>query len=181
MNVQADIPSLASLEHFPYIDAAGKLPHIFQGKVGIYAIFDQQDALQYVGYSRDVFLSLKQHLVRRPEYCYGVKVQTIDRPNRTILENTRNAWIAENGAVPIGNSDDTAIWNEPIQVEGLMTPEEQEKLANPLLDDVMRTKAVKNVARRIEAGIMEQIKARGVQEEIRFQPKLKEQGLLDLK
>lgn len=181
MNAQAEISTLASLDRYPYIDSDGKLPQVFQGKVGIYAIFDQAEILQYVGYSRDVFLSLKQHLVRRPDACYSVKVQTIDRPNRTILENTRNAWIEENGAVPIGNAADASIWNEPIQVKALMTSEEAENIGNPMLDDVARIKAVKNVARRIEAGIMAQIKARGVQEEIRFQPKLKEQGLLDLK
>ena len=181
MNTTFQIPALSSLERLPYIDENGKLPAIFQGKVGVYAIFDQQDILQYVGYSRDVFLSLKQHLVRRPDACYSLKVQTIGRPNRTVLETTRQQWVEENGAVPIGNAEDATLWNEPIQVKDLMTPEEANNIANPMLDDVMRTKAVKNVARRIEAGIMEKIKARGIQEEIRFQPKLKEQGLLDLK
>jgi hypothetical protein len=46
---------------------------------------------------------------------------------------------------------------------------------------VDQMKVMKNAARRIEAGIMQQLQARGLQEEIRFQPKLKEQGLLDLK
>jgi hypothetical protein len=181
MTVEVKIPSLASLDRVPYINDAGNLPSEFQGKVGIYAIFDEAEALQYVGYSRDVFLSLKQHLVRQPLECYWVKVQTIDRPNRTILESTREAWIGENGAVPIGNGDAAALWNEPIQVKDLMTEEEQAKYANPLQDEVDQMKVMKNAARRIEAGIMQQLQARGLQEEIRFQPKLKEQGLLDLK
>jgi hypothetical protein len=37
------------------------------------------------------------------------------------------------------------------------------------------------VARRLENEIQSQLKARGVTMEIRFNPKLKEQGLLDLK
>jgi hypothetical protein len=73
------------------------------------------------------------------------------------------------------------LWNEPIQVKDLMTEEEQAKYANPLQDEVDQMKVMKNAARRIEAGIMQQLQARGLQEEIRFQPKLKEQGLLDLK
>jgi hypothetical protein len=181
MNVEVAIPNLASLDRHPYIDANGNLPAEFQGKVGIYAIFDESEALQYVGYSRDVFLSLKQHLVRQPLSCYWLKVQTIDRPNRTILENTREAWIAENGTVPIGNAAAATLWNEPIQVKDLMTEEERLKYANPLQDEMDQMKVMKNAARRIEAGIMQQLQARGLQEEIRFQPKLKEQGLLDLK
>jgi hypothetical protein len=40
---------------------------------------------------------------------------------------------------------------------------------------------LKQVARRAEAEILDVLKARGVQVEIRFNPKLKEAGLLDLK
>ncbi len=49
------LPSLASLELVPYIDDRGQLPAQFQGKVGVYAIFDQAHVLQYIGYSRDIF------------------------------------------------------------------------------------------------------------------------------
>ncbi|MER3477484.1 MAG: endonuclease, partial [Leptolyngbya sp. ERB_1_2] len=42
-------------------------------------------------------------------------------------------------------------------------------------------KALKNIARRVESEIMAQLKARNVQTEMRFNPKLKEEGLLDLK
>jgi hypothetical protein len=40
---------------------------------------------------------------------------------------------------------------------------------------------LKQVARRIEETILTKLQARGVTAEIRFNPKLKEQGLLDLK
>jgi hypothetical protein len=40
---------------------------------------------------------------------------------------------------------------------------------------------LKNVARRVENEILSLLKARGVTEEIRFNPKLKTSGLLDLK
>src|SRR3712207_5777273 len=103
MTSQADIPTLAELELLPYVDGEGQLPQQLQGKVGVYAIFDQARSLQFIGFSRDVFLSLKQHLVRRPTQCYWVKAKTIDRPSRTILESIRDAWIQENGAIPIGN------------------------------------------------------------------------------
>ncbi|XGV96015.1 MAG: GIY-YIG nuclease family protein [Leptolyngbya sp. BL-A-14] len=175
-----DIPTLSSLEYLAYIDDRGQLPESLQGKVGVYAIFDQPQTLQYIGYSRDVFLSLKQHLVRQPENCYWLKVQTIDRPSRTILEEIRTAWISENGTVPVGNGADEGKWTQAIDAKAQMTPEEQAGYAGAL-DEFTQGKVLKQVARRVEAEILEVLKTRGVQTEIRFNPKLKEEGLLDLK
>lgn len=181
MTTQTDIPSLATLEDIPYLDEAGKLPERLPGKIGVYAIFDREKKLQFVGYSRDVYLSLKQHLVRQPEKCYWLKVQTIEKPNRTILENTMNAWIAENGATPSGNGDDKATWADAIDVKPLMTDEEKVNYDRADGDELAQAKLLKNVARRVEAEISESLKSRGCQEEIRFNPKLKDSGLLDLK
>ncbi|RCJ17622.1 Nuclease subunit of the excinuclease complex [Nostoc sp. ATCC 43529] len=181
MTTETNTPALASLEYIPYIGDRGQLPEQFQGKIGVYAIFDREKTLQFVGYSRDVYLSLKQHLVRQPQQCYWVKVQTIERPSRTVLENIENAWIAENGSVPAGNGDNKEKWTNPIDVKILMTPEEQANYQNPANDELAQIKIIKNVARRVEAEILKELEARSLQVEIRFNPKLKEQGLLDLK
>jgi hypothetical protein len=166
--------ALSTLESLPYLNEAGVISDEFQGKVGVYAIFDQAQVLQFIGYSRDVYLSLQQHLVRRPQQCYWLKVQTIDRPNRTILEATRDAWIAENGTLPLGNGAEQALWNQPIDARAAMSPQEQAELANAL-------KLLKQAARRMEEQVMAALRDRGVQMPIRFNPKLKETGLLDLK
>jgi hypothetical protein len=181
MNAETSIPLLATLEYIPYIDEQGQLPEQFQGKIGVYAIFDLEKSLQFVGYSRDVYLSLKQHLVRQPQKCYWLKVQTIERPSRTILENIERAWIAENGSVPLGNGEDKQKWTNPIDVKAIMTPQEQENYQNPVNDELARIKILKNVARRVEAEILAVLETRGCQMQIRFNPKLKEEGLLDLK
>ncbi len=181
MQTDTDIPALASLEDIAYIDENGQLPEQLQGKIGVYAIFDGQKMLQFVGYSRDVYLSLKQHIIRQPEQCYWVKVQTIERPSRAILENIENSWIAENGSIPKGNGVDKAIWTQPINAIALMTPEESGNYHNPVNDEVAKIKIIKNVARRVEAEILSILEARGLQIQIRFNPKLKEEGLLDLK
>ncbi|WP_413166002.1 GIY-YIG nuclease family protein [Capilliphycus salinus ALCB114379] len=179
MTTQAEIPTLASLDSISYINEQGQLPETFQGKIGVYAIFDRDQVLQYIGYSRDIYLSLKQHLVRQPQSCYWIKVQTIERPSRTILEEIRQAWIAENGSIPAGNSEQSEQWNQPINVKPLMTDEENNTYNN--LDGIDQEKHLRQVARRIESQILELLKARGLQEEIRFNPKLKTDGLLDLK
>ncbi|AFZ14790.1 hypothetical protein Cri9333_3983 [Crinalium epipsammum PCC 9333] len=179
MTNSTEIPSIASLEYIPYIDETGNLPESLQGKIGVYAIFDNDKVLQLVAYSRDVYLSLKQHLVRQPKKCYWLKYQTIERPNRTILESIQNSWIEENGYIPVGNKTAQAEWNDPIDTKSAMTEEEQENFAKQ--DEVGQIKLLKKVARRVEETILSEIKTRGVQTEIRFNPKLKESGLLDLK
>ncbi len=173
------IPSLNSLDFLPYISDTGELPIELQSRVGIYAIFDCQKILQFVGYSRDIYLSLKQHLMRRPDYCYWLKVTTIDRPNRTFLTAVQSAWIAENGSIPVGNDRESSVWLDPIDTNYAMTAAESASFAD--LDGVAQIKLLKQVARRVEEIILTQLQARGVRTEIRFNPKLKEQGLLDLK
>lgn len=173
------IPTLSSLELIPYLDENGQLTDQFEGKIGVYAIFDQQKILQFIGYSRDVALSLKQHLIRRPEQCYWFKVQVIDRPSRTLLENIRDAWIAENGSAPQGNGDEEALWTQPIDAKLTMTAEEQ--AAYTATDGVGQVKLLKQVARRVEEQVLAALVTRGVQMQVRFNPKLKENGLLDLK
>jgi hypothetical protein len=170
--------SLADLDYFPYLTEDGQLPDRFDGKTGAYAIFDQDKTLQYIGYSRDVSLSLKQHLVRQPQRCYWVKVEPIDRPSRTALEGIRDAWIAENGAVPAGNDAETAGWNQAIDAKVRMTPAEQTAYADS--DDLGKIKTLKKVARRVEEEVVANLEARGAKLAIRFDPKQKEKGLLDL-
>ncbi len=178
MTTETDIPSLASIEYIPYLDANGQLTDQFQG-IGVYAIFDREKVLQFVGYSRDVEFSLKQHLVRQPQKCYWLKVQTIDRPSRTILESIRDAWIAENGSIPAGNESNEATWTQPIDAKVAMTADEQSSYKSS--DELTQSKLLKTVARRVESQILAQLESRGVQMQIRFNPKLKEKGLLDLK
>lgn len=181
MTTDTNIPALANLEYIPYIDENGQLPEYLQGKIGVYAIFDQQQTLQFVGYSRDVYLSLKQHIVRQPQQCYWVKVQTIERPSRAVLENIEKAWIEENGCVPVGNGNEKGKWTQPIDAKAVMTAEEQANYENPVNDEIAKIKILKNVARRVEAEILKVLEVRGLQMQIRFNPKLKEEGLLDLK
>lgn len=178
---ESEYPSLATLESLPYIDGGGQLPHQFEGCIGVYAIYSAPQELAYIGYSRDVSLSLKQHMVRQPHHCFWVKVTTVDKPNRTLLEDIKAAWIAENGQIPLGNGEAATLWEQPIDVKAQMLPEESAQYIDPQLDDQQHLKVLKQAARRIEADILKILAARGVQEALRFNPKLKDNGLLDLK
>jgi hypothetical protein len=175
MTTQIEILSLDSLEYLPFLDENGSLSEEMQGKIGVYAIFDQDKFLQFVGYSRDMYLSLKQHLVRQPNHCYWIKLQTISRPSRTILEEIRQAWLSENDFI----QTDDEKWTQPIDAKLTMSEAEKQDYQNT--DEMGKIKLLKKVSRRVEETIQEQLKQRGVQMEIRFNPKLKEEGLLDLK
>lgn len=173
-------PSLSSLESISYIDAKGLLPEQFAGKVGLYAIFDEAQTLQFVGYSRDIVLSLKQHLVRCPHQCIWLKVNTVERPNRTLLEQIKTHWIEEQGTMPPGNDQQEDQWTQPIDAKALMTAEEKGAIAT-VHTDFERSKLLKKVARRIEADILATLESRGLRTPLRFDPKMKEQGLLNIK
>lgn len=179
MTTSSEITQLSQLEYISYLDENGHLNENLKDKIGVYAIFNQEKILQFVGYSRDISLSLKQHLVRQPQSCYWLKVQTINRPSRTLLENIRQAWLEENGKIPSGNSVDKAKWSQAIDVKPSLTEAEKQEYERG--DEREKIKLIKKVARRVQAEIEEQLRVRGVQSEIRFNPKLKEQGLLDLK
>lgn len=178
MSQSNDINSLATLTYIPYLDDLGYLPPDLEGKIGVYAVFDSVQSLQFIGYSRDISLSIKQHLARCPQECYWLKVEIITKPSRTILDTIKAAWIEENGAMPPGNLEE-AKWQDPIDTKPAMTEAEREQYKKS--DGIGQLKLIKNVARRVEAEILAQLQARGVKEEMRFNPKLKESGLLDLK
>lgn len=171
--------SLAELNFIPYLDDRGYVPETYAGRVGVYAIYNQQKTLCYIGYSRDIATSLVQHLVRQPEQCYWVKIHTIDRPSRSVLDEIRASWIAEQGSIPKGNQADEPLWTQPIDTKPHMTDEEKATLEAS--DELGQIKLRKKVARRIEEQVLAQLAARGVLMPIRFDPKLKEEGLLNIK
>ncbi|MEM9806786.1 MAG: GIY-YIG nuclease family protein [Cyanobacteria bacterium P01_D01_bin.56] len=171
-------PTLASLDMQPYL-IDGEFPSGLAGKVGIYAIFDQTEQLQYVGYSRDIAVGLLQHLVRCTQQCHWFKVHTIERPSRTILEEIRTAWITESGSVPPGNGEQQLAWEKPIDAKVFMTDDERYEIANA--EPARTPKWLKQLARRVDADVKATVEARGANIPIKFNPKLKEQGLLSLK
>ncbi|MGI0481483.1 GIY-YIG nuclease family protein [Geminocystis sp. CENA526] len=171
--------TLKDLEFISYIDENGTINDNLEGVIGIYAIFNQDKILQYIGYSRSLLISLKQHLVRQPHQCYWFKFYQIDRANRTVLEQIRRNWLEENGELPKGNSDEENLWTQAIDAKLTMT--EDDKLAYQNSDELGKIKLLKKVARRLEEEIKTTLENRQVKMEIRFNPKLKEEGLLDLK
>jgi hypothetical protein len=78
---------------------------------GVYAVLDNADRTQYVGYSRNVLTSLKGHLAEHgSDICAGVRVQVFKFPKREEMEIVRDNWIAKLDEVPPGNTGEGGIW-----------------------------------------------------------------------
>ncbi|CCQ50501.1 GIY-YIG nuclease family protein [Crocosphaera watsonii] len=179
MITETQLPSLNALDYLPYLDENGVITEDLQKKIGVYAIFNENKKLKFIGYSRDIYASLKQHLVRQTQQCHWLKVEIITRPSRTILEEIKTNWTEENGDLSIDNQENQNLWTQAIDAKVCMTEEDKETYKNS--DELGKIKLLKTVSRRVQADIEETLKQRGNRMKIRFNPKLKEQGLLDLK
>ena len=175
------VTSLADLPTHPYINADGHLPQDYGQKIGAYAILDQQQSLVHLGLSRNVLLSLKQNLIRNPDACHWVKVATIDRPSKRDLEAILHQWETESGGSPYSEHNPAERWNQSISLHEQMTEAEKAAYGDPTLSDRGRVKALKKTSHRLETEILSRLEARGCQENLRFNPKLKETGVLDIK
>eukprot|EP00270_Netrium_digitus_P014289 TRINITY_DN4836_c0_g1_i2.p1 TRINITY_DN4836_c0_g1~~TRINITY_DN4836_c0_g1_i2.p1 ORF type:complete len:547 (+),score=147.99 TRINITY_DN4836_c0_g1_i2:51-1643(+) len=87
-----------------------------QKLAGVYAIYDDQQSLQYVGFSRNIVLSLKTHLAKLgASICGFVRVKVYDDISmitRFRLGAERDAWVSEQATVPPGNSSQKSLWEE---------------------------------------------------------------------
>jgi hypothetical protein len=78
---------------------------------GVYAVLNSSQQTQYIGYSRNVSLSLRSHLTAHgAEICALVRVQPFKFPKREEMEQLRDRWIAELPSLPPGNIDGSADW-----------------------------------------------------------------------
>ncbi|MBE8969157.1 GIY-YIG nuclease family protein [Nostocales cyanobacterium LEGE 12452] len=78
---------------------------------GVYAVLDAERCTQYIGYSRNVLLSLNGHLRQNGEQkCAFVRVQAFKFPKRQEMEDLRDAWIAELESTPPGNATESEMW-----------------------------------------------------------------------
>mmetsp|Transcript_7462 Transcript_7462/g.9482 ORF Transcript_7462/g.9482 Transcript_7462/m.9482 type:complete len:239 (+) Transcript_7462:3-719(+) len=175
-----DIPDLESLELLSFIDEEGNIRNsgIVKGKTraSIFAIYDQANSLQYIGKSRDADQSLRTMLIRQPELAYSFRVYHIDKPSRALLDAVAEAWLANSGTATL----DPTAWENPLDIKPLMTLEDRADFEAKKVRG-KEDMALKAVARRYETEKLDILKARGLTEKISFDPKLKGQGLLDLK
>ena len=169
---------LEDLEYQEYLAKEGIINSDFEGKIAVYAIFDQDKNIQYIGYTRNLFKSLQQHLIRKIDQCYWLKAYIIERPSRSILEGISHDWKQTNENL-LPSEQEQKQWTQPINTRQEMTATEKQEYEQE--GELQQIKILKKVARRVEGKIKEKLDNRGITMNLRFNPKLKEEGLLDLK
>lgn len=121
---------------------------------GVYAVLNGDRQTQFIGYSRNVALSLRSHLTQMgAEVCAFVTVQPFKFPKRDAMEQLRDEWIAALPSPPPGNVDGT--WATTVQQAAtqVMSPAEREayeakklKLRRAMADGTLNRDAVKATA-----------------------------------
>ncbi|KAI5663406.1 hypothetical protein M9H77_22729 [Catharanthus roseus] len=90
------------------------IPGLFPSDAGVYAVYDGNGDLQFVGISRNVAASVLSHRKSVPELCSSVKVGVVDDPERAALTQAWKSWMEEHisatGKVPPGNESGNNTW-----------------------------------------------------------------------
>jgi hypothetical protein len=96
---------------------------------GVYAVFNGDRQLQYVGISRNVLLSLNGHISQVGEdACAFLRLTTFKFPKREDMEKLRDAWLEDAKTLPPGNDVDSRLWAGTVgeAAKLAMTPAERE-------------------------------------------------------
>ncbi|KAH9299748.1 hypothetical protein KI387_031430 [Taxus chinensis] len=164
--VSAEIKSLATLPLYGIINTQGRIQPIEDPETvaSVFAVFDRNKKIQYIGFSKDLKNSLRTLMGRRPELCYYYRTQNLTSFDQELMISIRQKWIDEVGSTPPGNSSpsDRAQWEQPA-------------LANSISE---RGRAAAAVSK---AKTMQQMMHdRGIKEEMIYDPVLLEQGKLNI-
>lgn len=177
-----ELPVLADLPKVAFVAESGLLgvPEVGKGvRASVYAIFAPDGALQYVGVSRQSQTSLRAHFARRPELCGSFAIFDVMKPDRSLLENVKKAWIAEAGMPPgLDGGKEQKLWDDAIDVKGMMTAEEKGEIGS-----MMAEKAdafLREVVLRCEVAQVEVFESLGCNENLLFDAKMKLKGQLEL-
>ncbi|MGB3204605.1 MAG: GIY-YIG nuclease family protein [Crinalium sp.] len=114
--IENDSAEIVPLETWCVRAATPQEYRISNAKVaGVYAVLDSQHHTQYIGYSRNVLLSLNGHLTQNgKDKCAFVRVHTFKFPKREEMESLRDQWMSELDSIPPGNSSDREMWASTI-------------------------------------------------------------------
>jgi hypothetical protein len=97
---------------------------------GVYAVLDIHGQTQYIGYSRNVLISLKGHLTEHgSDVCTSVRVQVFKFPKREEMESLRDHWIGELTTVPPGNTGAGGVWATTVGEIAKAAMSESERVA----------------------------------------------------
>lgn len=155
-----DVPSLSSLPAVPFVNSRGRIfPNVAEGSgAHVFAVYDQFQNLQFIGFSKDLRNSLRTLLVRVPLYTFTFKHVDLPDIDQQLMMEIRQKWLDENnGDIPPGLAPAGAdIWSKPIDCGNEMAA-------------TQRWRAV-----------LEDLSGRGIEEELTYNEELIKDGLVDV-
>lgn len=117
---------------------------------GVYAIYDSNQDIQFIGLSRKVSSSIEVHVNELPELVSSIKVAVVQNVDRAALQAAWKSWVEEYiqqaGKVPPGNVSGVDTWTKRkarAKPEIRLTPGAHVKLTVPMVDII--DKVVKEV------------------------------------
>ena len=83
----------------------------------MYAVYDNDETLQYIGLSRKIKASVKLHMFELPELRFSVRCEAVKAATTLELQKEWKKWIleylAENkGKLPPGNVQGNVLWSD---------------------------------------------------------------------
>ena len=147
--------------------------------------------LMYVGVTRNASTTLRSIVSRVPQLLSErtvFKVVHVRRPSKSLLDAARLQWIneakqegntGESSAAVDNRIDMLEMWEKPLECFPLMTTDEKQAI-DAATNVLAKDRLTKEACRRIEAGLKKHLEEIGVTEKLRYDPKLKARGLLDL-
>lgn len=79
-------------------------------KASVFAIFDQNKKLQYIGFSKGLESSLRTLFTRRPDKAHYYKSVNLTKLDQKEMMGIRDAWFHEVGGPPAGNKCKNCIF-----------------------------------------------------------------------
>ncbi|KAI7742105.1 hypothetical protein M8C21_023417 [Ambrosia artemisiifolia] len=114
LNIVSAVGKLSESETVPVPPQSDAVSSLLPSVSGVYAVYDTNNDLQFVGLSRNIQASVLFHQKSVPELCASVKVGVVDNPDRTALTEAWKSWMEEHieatGKVPPGNEKGNTTW-----------------------------------------------------------------------
>eukprot|EP00249_Psilotum_nudum_P010338 c22481_g1_i1 orf=78-1199(-) len=116
-------PSMDDLPLMNFLNVQGRIdpPCAPDTKASVFAVFDKNKKVQYIGISNDIRTSLRILMRRRPEFCRYYKVHNLSIFEHQLMQAIRQQWISEVGFTPMGNSDpiERTLWKQPFDPQSI--------------------------------------------------------------
>ncbi|CAA0830566.1 Bifunctional monothiol glutaredoxin-S16-chloroplastic [Striga hermonthica] len=108
------VSALQNLSDSELVEVSSDCDGILPSGAGVYAVYDGDGELQFVGITRNLAASVLTHKKSVPDLCCSVKVAEVSDPNKNALTEAWKSWVQEHisstGKVPPGNESGNSTW-----------------------------------------------------------------------